>query len=80
MTEYIEREKARDAVYKRIEELRADKEFDIIKEICVSGVKKHISAIPAANVVEWSKISERMSNDGKISSKRIYNVFLWYRP
>lgn len=58
MAEYIDREKARDAVYARIDELRADKEFNIDKEICISGVKKHIKAIPTAGVIEREKIDK----------------------
>lgn len=56
MAEYIDREKARDAVYARIDELKDDKEFNMAKEICISGVKKHIRAIPPANVVEKEMI------------------------
>lgn len=55
MAEYIEREQARDAVYARIDELKADEEFNIVKEICISGVKKHIAAIQAADVIPIPK-------------------------
>lgn len=51
MAEYIDRTKAYDAVDARIDELRSDKEFNIVKEICISGVNKHIAAIPAADVI-----------------------------
>ena len=58
MVEYIDREKALNAIYERIDELRADKEFDLAKQICVSGVKKYIRAIPTADVVEKEKIDK----------------------
>lgn len=58
MAEYIDREKARNAVYERIDELKGDKEFNMAKEICISGVKKYILAIPPANVIEREKIDK----------------------
>ena len=61
MAEYIDREKARDAVYARIDELKDDKEFNMAKEICISGVKKHIRAIPTADVIEREKIDKAIA-------------------
>lgn len=68
MAEYIDREKARDAVYARIDELKDDKEFNMAKEICISGVKKHIRAIPSADVIEREKIDNSIKeiNDAKV--------------
>lgn len=62
MAEYIDRDKAFDAVDKRIDELKADKEFNIAKEICISGVKKHILNTPIADVVERSKINKAIQD------------------
>jgi NADH pyrophosphatase NudC (nudix superfamily) len=50
MAEYITKEQAYNSVDERIDELRADKEFNIVKEICISGVKKHIETVPTADV------------------------------
>lgn len=72
MAEYIDREKARNAIYERIDELRADKEFDLAKEICVSGVKKYIRAIPTADVIEREKI------DKAIEQMERYSTFFEY--
>jgi hypothetical protein len=66
MAEYIDREKARNAVYERIDELRADKEFNIAKEICISGVKKYIASIPTANVIEREKIDKAIEEIQKL--------------
>ena len=61
MAEYIDREKARDAVYARIDELKDDEEFNMAKEICIIGVKKYIKVIPTANVVEREKIDKAIA-------------------
>jgi hypothetical protein len=58
MAEYITKEQAYNSVDERIDELRADKEFNIVKEICISGVKKHIEAVPTTDVVEREKIDK----------------------
>lgn len=50
MAEYIDREKACDAVNERIKELKGHKSFTINKELCINGVKKHIMSIPIADV------------------------------
>ena len=52
MAEYIDKGKAFNAVDKRIDELKGDKQFNIVKEIDISGVKKHIASISPADVVE----------------------------
>ena len=55
MAEYIDKEDAYSAVNNRINELKADEDFNIVKEICISGVNTHIAAIPAADVVPIPK-------------------------
>ena len=72
MAEYIDREKARDAVYARIDELKADKEFNIAKEICISGVKKYIRAIPTADVIEREKIDKAIEEMERYSTSFEY--------
>jgi len=69
MAEYITKEQAYNSVDERIDELRADKEFNIVKEICISGVKKHIQAIPTADVVEQEKIDEALDETYKIRNE-----------
>ena len=61
MTEYITKEQAYNSVDERIKELKADNEFNIVKEICISGVKKHIDSIPTADVVERSKVDNAIA-------------------
>ena len=61
MTEYITKEQAYNSVDERIKELKADNEFNIVKEICISGVKKHIDSIPTADVVERSKVDKAIA-------------------
>ena len=68
MTEYIAKEDAYRAVDERINELNRDKEFSIVKEICISGVKKHVAAISPANVVERERIDKAIEKRNKIRS------------
>lgn len=72
MAEYIDREQARDAVYARIDELRADKEFNMAKEICIIGVKKYIKAIPTADVVERENIDKAIEEMERYSASFEY--------
>lgn len=58
MAEYITKEQAYNSVEERIDELRADKEFNIAKGICISGVKNYIKAIPPADVIERGSINK----------------------
>lgn len=58
MAEYIDRDKAFEAVDNRVNELKGDKEFNLPKEICVRGVMKHLAAIPVADVIERVKIDK----------------------
>lgn len=67
----VSRKQALDCVDKRIDELKADKRFNIEKEICISGVKKHIISLPSVNVLDqvFDKISaEIMQLDYDIES------------
>jgi hypothetical protein len=57
----VSREQALDCVDKRIDELKADKRFNIEKEICISGVKKHILSLPPVTPAQrWIPVSERL--------------------
>lgn len=58
MAEYITKEQAYNAVVERINELKADRAFNITHEICINGVNKHIEIIPKADVVERDKIQK----------------------
>ena len=58
MAEYIDRDKAFEAVDKRVDELKGDKQFTLLKEICVRGVMKHLLNIPPADVIEREKIDK----------------------
>lgn len=69
MAEYIDRERAYNSVNERINELKSDKEFNIVKEICISGVKKHIASIPPADVVEREKIDAAIEEIKEYSFK-----------
>jgi len=64
----ISRQAALDCVDERISELKADKEFNIVKEICISGVKKHILSLPPVTPQEpkWIPVSERLPEDGEL--------------
>lgn len=66
MKEYIDKEEAYRAVDERITELNSDKEFSIVKEICISGVKKHITAISPADVIEREKINKAIEEITKL--------------
>ena len=72
MAEYITKEQGYGAVDLRINELRSDKEFNIVKEICISGVKKHIETIPTADVVEREKIDKAIEEMERYSTSFEY--------
>lgn len=68
MAEYITKDEAYNAVDERIKELKADKEFNIVKEICISGVRKHIATIKPADVApvihgSWIDLSNGECDD-----------------
>lgn len=72
MAEYIDRDKAFEAVDKRVAELKGDKQFTLPKEICVRGVMKHLVNIPPADVVERSKIDKAIEEMESVYIKLDY--------
>ena len=65
--EFVDKNDALEAVEERIKELKADKEFNIVKEICISGVRKHIldaSTITEQEIVKpyLEKLKEQIEN------------------
>lgn len=78
MAEYMDRDKAFDAVDKRIDELKSDKQFNIVKEIDISGVKKHILNVPTADVVERSEY-DKMVKYLKAQIENKENNLRWNR-
>jgi hypothetical protein len=56
--------------------------LDLITEICISGVKKHIASIPKADVVEREKIDKAIEEIkglikgcSKLPTVNIYNKY-----
>ena len=77
--EFITIDNALDAVDERIKELKADKEFNIVKEICISGVRKHIldaSTITEQEIVKpyLEKLKKEIKEMKTIDSARNWHI------